>query len=94
MLIILYLFIYALSYILIYDDNFALVKDYVISYSTGSKYINPSLIEHLFGCQPCLSFWISVPICIYSYGFLFFIYSFACYGLTSIISDITYKNSD
>lgn len=88
-MLLLFLFVYAVSYILVYDDNFTFIKDYFISLSTKCKNFKPSLVEHIFDCQPCLSFWVSIPICVFCYGYLFFAYSLSCYAFTSIISDLT-----
>jgi hypothetical protein len=86
--------VYALSYIFVYDEHFFFVKDFCISLSTYCKRINPSLIEHVFECQPCLSFWVSIPFGVSLFGVYFLVFSFACYGFTSIVSDLTSKDSD
>lgn len=81
--------VYAVSYLIVYDDKFEIVKDSIISSLTLLKFGRIDLVEHLLDCQPCLSFWLSIPFGMYLFGWAFLVFSLATFAFTAIVSDLT-----
>ena len=85
--IIYFLFVYGLSFFIVYEDTLDILKDKILEYST-MQHLVYKFFSRIFECQGCMGFWIGWVSQYILFGMVFPFYAFSCFGLISLINKI------